>query len=73
MFLKDSNWNATTQRAGWTIDNLHMHEPMIDMAVEEKIAEQRHGFRFTDRNAVAVKAWWHAYAQELCERDPALS
>ena len=60
------------QRTDWTIDNLHMLEPMLNMAIKETIGEQRHGFRFTDRNTVTVEAWWHSCAQELCERDPAL-
>ena len=61
------------QRAGWSIDNPHMLQTMIRMTVKEKIAEQKPGVKFTDRSTQRVKARWSAYAQELCERDPAFS
>ena len=61
------------QQAGWTIDNLHMFEPMIRMVVAEKRADQRRGIAYGRRSRHDVKIWWSAYAQELCERDPALT
>ena len=56
-------------RAGWIVDNLHMLEPMIQMAIPEKAAHRRQGHNFMDRATANDKAWWYAYAQELCERD----
>ena len=45
----------------------------IRMAVAEKLAEQRRGIAFGRCTRDQFKAWWAAYTQELCGRDPALT
>ena len=73
MFAKYADWNNTMSRAGWTIDNLHMLQPIVDVAVKHKRMLQKHGGNYFDRRIVAIKEWWRLHATELVERDPTMT
>ena len=73
MFTYDMNWNSTKTTGGWSPNNIHLLEGMVELAVLELRELKAQGHNYFDRRRANVEAWWRIQAMEMLERDPTLT
>ena len=57
-------------RSGWSPDNIHLLECMIELAVIDLRELKAQGHNYFDRRRANIEAWWWIQAMEMLERDP---
>ena len=60
-------------RGGWSPNNIHLLEGMVELAVLELHEFKAQGLHYFDRRRTNGEAWWRIQAMEMLERDPTLT